>query len=168
MLTLNGRDAFWEGAIAVIAESPWWGYGYDVGGAIWQDPRFANDGHLWKASARNSLHNGYFNKIVSLGFLGFLIWLAAVLIPYWQTRKLPYYHLRAYILTVMSGSFILNLVESGIGNGAKAGDIPFWISWIVALVLLETNKSVDIPVSTSDLPDKTRSGQHLYDLATFK
>ncbi len=154
LLTLNGRDVFWEGTLAIIAESPWRGYGYDVGGAIWQDPRFTGEGHLWKASARNSLHNGFFNKIVSLGMIGFLIWLAAVIIPYWQSRNLPYFHLRAYILTIMTGSFILNLVESGIGNGAKAGDIPFWIAWIVSLVLLETQRTIALP--EADIVDEAK------------
>ena len=55
--------------IILIAERLLTGYGYSVGGKVFEDPRFYKGGmQLWSGNARESLHQGYLSICVEVGF----------------------------------------------------------------------------------------------------
>ena len=139
--TLNGREEFWIATLVLIQEEPLLGYGYGIGGKVWEDPRFQGKSHLWAGSVRSSLHNGYLSKIVELGILGFGIWFLVIIYSLWKAHSLPFPYIRAFVFATMSMLLILNFVEEGISNGAKPGDLPFWVAFILVLKLVATLQS---------------------------
>lgn len=137
LTSFNGRAEFWAGALLLVSEKPLTGYGYGVGGKIWDDPRFKSDEHLWSGSSKASLHNGYIGKMVSVGVIGFLVWLAALFYPIIKSKSIIFTDYRAYFIATMVPMLILNFVESAIGsNGSNPGSPPFWMAWIIGLKMI--------------------------------
>ena len=123
---LTGRQEFWINALTLISEKPWSGYGFEVGGKVWEDPRF-NDPKLtlWSGSAKQSLHNGYITTAIGIGIPGLLLWLLVIVLPLLKIdyrRLIPEVSVLLIIFLIM---IITNFVESVIG----AGSILFWVVW---------------------------------------
>ncbi len=79
----SGRDIIWDLFIAVIALSPWFGYGIGAG-------RFAVNIEQVALLGTNAAHNEYLRLAVDVGivgvvliFLGFVVWIAR------ETRRMP-------------------------------------------------------------------------------
>jgi exopolysaccharide production protein ExoQ len=158
---LNGRDEFWDGAIALISEKPLMGYGYAVEGKVWSDPRFSRPGYrLWTGNARTSLHNGYLSVTVGLGVIGFALWCVVLLVPLWKTFAVPASDYKAVVLAVALPSLLLNFVETEINGTADL----FWIVWVIASKLWEenhANEAAQNPAQVNDdvclVPEGARS-----------
>jgi O-antigen ligase len=134
VLTLNKREEFWSAMKILIIEKPITGYGYGIGGKIWQDPRFYKEGHkLWSGSARTSLHSGYLSAIINTGMLSFMIWIYILFQPVLKLKKYISNKIRAPIIFVMVSCFILNITESLIGGGSGPAAMMFWMMWIMAV-----------------------------------
>ncbi len=129
---LTGRTEFWKAALVLIKENPVLGYGYDVEGKVWQDPRFHNPKlALWSGSARTSLHNGYISIAIGVGVIGFLIWCFILFYPYWrvlQTRTSDY---KGFVLAVFTMVILLNFIETTITGGQSMAAMVFWIAWVM-------------------------------------
>jgi O-antigen ligase len=126
---LTERPEFWLASLTLITERPILGYGYQVEGGVWSDPRFNQPKfRLWSGSARSSLHNGYLSVAVGLGLGGLLLWCAILFIPLWRFRRLPYSDYKGLVLAIMFSSLILNCIESNLGGT----DVVFWIVWVIA------------------------------------
>ncbi len=132
ILTLTGRDEFWAAMKILIMEKPLTGYGYGVGGKIWEDPRFHKEGHLlWSGSARTSLHSGYLSAIINIGFLAFIIWMYVLFQPIIKINRFKSKDIKAPLIFIMASCFILNFIESLIGGGSGPASVLFWIAWII-------------------------------------
>jgi len=130
--TLTGRTEFWYSSLILISERPIYGYGFGVGGEIWNDARFYNpDYALWSGTARSSLHNGYLSIAIGVGIVGTIVWVILLLIPYLRCRKLRLLKYKAFLLSILAMCLLLNFVEDVIGGGNTPGSIILWISWVI-------------------------------------
>lgn len=130
---LTGRPEFWFGAYTLIMERPILGYGYEVEGKIWSDPRFNKPEYvLWSGTARTSLHNGYLSIAIGVGIVGFLICCVLLLIPFWRCRTLPCSDYKAFVISIMLIALLLNFFESVVAVTASVTAIFFWIAWVIA------------------------------------
>lgn len=141
----TGRSDFWLGSIELIKERPLFGYGYDVGGKIWDDPRFNKNQYLWIGSSRTSLHNGYLNIAIGLGITGLLIWAFFIIPPIWRCLQLPSSYYKAFILVILFQALLINFFETSITSSRGQVSLVFWFCWILALRLpyLATQKNID-------------------------
>jgi len=128
LTTLTGRQDFWSGAITLIMEKPLTGYGFNVEGKIWEDPRFYDPKlTLWSGSSKTSLHNGYISIAVGLGIVGLIIWVIALFLPLFKFRMKYLSDDFNAALSIMVMLFLSNFVEASIG----ANTFIFWLSWVV-------------------------------------
>ena len=131
---LTGRTEFWRGCIQLVKEKPILGYGYGVGGKIWNDPRFYRpEQFLWVGSARSSLHNGYLSIAIGMGATGLLIWLSFMLIPIWQVLCLSPCGYKTLIVVILFQGLLLNFFETSIASGSQViTSLVFWLFFIMA------------------------------------
>lgn len=131
MTDLTGRDEFWSGALLLISERPILGYGFEVGGKIWEDPRFYNPKlTLWSGSSKQSLHNGYLSIAVGIGIPAFILWLLIIFFPLTKiVRKKLIPEIQPFIILILI-FIITNFVESTIG----ANSFLFWLSWTTIII----------------------------------
>ena len=128
LTTLTGRQDFWSGAITLILERPYTGYGFNVEGKIWEDPRFYDPKlTLWSGSSKTSLHNGYISIAVGLGIVGLVIWVFILFLPIFKIKKKYLNDDFNVALTIMVMLFLSNFVEASIG----ANTFIFWLSWVI-------------------------------------
>ena len=128
LTTLTGRQDFWSGAITMVLEKPFTGYGFNVEGKIWEDPRFYDPKlTLWSGSSKTSLHNGYISIAVGLGLIGLFIWVILLFLPLFKFKMKYLSNDFNAALSIMSVLFLSNFVEASIG----ANTFMFWLSWVV-------------------------------------
>jgi O-antigen ligase len=134
LMDLNERGEYWCGCYKLIMEKPILGYGYAVGGEIWEDPQFYNPASpLWSGSPRSSLHNGYLSIAIGVGIVGFAVWCIMLLIPFWRCRLLCCSDYKAFVITIMSMCLLVNFVENTIiATGGSLAAIVFWIALVLA------------------------------------
>jgi len=133
---LTGRPEFWKAAWIMFKERPFHGYGYEVAGRIWEDPRFFRPGYrLWSGSARTSLHDGYLSVTLGLGIPGLLIWLAILFSPFRFLRLILARPEGLVCVVIMTELLVLNFVEDAISTSRGLGSLVFWVFWLVAQVL---------------------------------
>jgi O-antigen ligase len=147
---LTGRAEFWRGCIQLVKEKPILGYGYGVGGKIWNDPRFYHpEQFLWAGSARSSLHNGYLSIAIGMGFTGLLVWLSFMLIPIWQVLYLKPCSYKTLIVVILFQGLLLNFFETSIASGSQViTSLVFWLFLIMAgrlPFLLSLGQTDEIP-----------------------
>jgi hypothetical protein len=132
----------------LVSESPVKGYGYGVGGKVFDDPRFLKKGwQLWSGNPKASLHQGYLTIMVEVGLFAFGIWCLAWGIVLWRCALLPPGTYKAAVLTTLSMCLVLNLVETSIIGGNSIVSIFFWLIWAAGgrLPHLLSQESVDSP-----------------------
>jgi len=129
----TGRDEMWTGAITMIKEKPFTGYGYSVEGKIWEDPRFFKKGYdLWSGSNRTSLHNGYLSITVGVGLIGLLLWLTILFTPLFKVFKADKDFYKSFAISVMVMLFLANMAESTLNSGNTIGGVFFWLAWVIS------------------------------------
>lgn len=139
---LTGRTDFWKAAFILIQERPLTGYGFDVEGKIWQDPRFNHPKlRLWSGSAKTSIHNGYISIAVGVGVGGFIIWVIVLLSPILYYIKLPRSLPKAWGLSILIMTLTLNFIESTVTGGRSFTSIIFWIAWTMVYHIPTENES---------------------------
>jgi len=131
---LTGRAEFWRGCIQLVKEKPILGYGYGVGGKIWNDPRFyRSEQFLWAGSAQSSLHNGYLSIAIGMGFTGLLVWLSFMLVPIWRVMCLSPCGYKTLIVVILFQGLLLNFFETSIASGSQIiTSLVFWLFLIIA------------------------------------
>lgn len=147
---LTGRAEFWRGCIQLVKERPIMGYGYGVGGKIWNDPRFYSpEQFLWAGSAKSSLHNGYLSIAIGLGIIGLLLWLSLILVPMWRVMCLGPCGYRTLIVVMLFQGLLLNCFETSIASGSQIiTSLVFWLFLIMAgrlPFLLSPSRTDEIP-----------------------
>jgi O-antigen ligase len=146
---LSGRTAFWEGVLLLISESPVKGYGYGVGGKVFEDPRFQKKGwQLWSGSPKSSLHQGYLSILVETGLIAFTLWCLSWILVLWRCAVLPPGEYKSFVLSTLAMCLVLNFVETSITGGNTIPSIFFWIAWAIGgrlpyLISRETSRSLE-------------------------
>lgn len=142
---LTGRQEFWINSLTLIMEKPVSGYGFEVGGKVWIDPRF-NDPKLtlWSGSAKTSLHNGFISTAIGIGIPGLILWLIVIVLPLFKINFRSLTPEISALLIIYLITMLTNFVESAIG----AGSIIFWISW--TLLVAFNRKSLGNPLTIAN------------------
>ena len=127
---LSGRPEFWTASYELLMERPLLGYGYGVEGSVFRDWRFFDEqSQMWMASM--PLHNGYLTVAMGGGVISFLIWFAAVLIPFcWLGASGPSDY-KALVMSMASMLLLCNFIESVV-TGPSGSGMLFWWAWVVA------------------------------------
>ncbi len=133
---LTGREQFWGPSLALIGQRPLRGYGYEVGGEVWTDPRFSTKQmeSTW-GSARTSLHNGYLNAVIGMGLVGGLVWMIILVLPLIRALHLPPGDLKAVVVIVMVQCLLSNFVETAITSSRGFTSVAFWCFWALCCAL---------------------------------
>jgi hypothetical protein len=129
---LTGREEFWRNGVALVAQRPLQGYGYQVSGMVWNDPRFSTAllENSW-SSARASLHNGYLDTLIGLGFIGLVAWVVILVFPLPAMLRLPASEYKALGLVMVLQILQINFVETVITSSRSYGSIVFWCFWVI-------------------------------------
>ncbi len=129
---LSGRTEFWTNVLVLVSENPIKGYGYGVGGKVFEDPRFYREGwQLWSGSPKASLHQGYLSIMVEVGLIAFLLWCCSWAVVLWRCAGLPPGKYKGLVLSTLSMCLVLNLVETSITGGNSIVSIFFWLTWVM-------------------------------------
>lgn len=143
MITVTGRDVLWQGAIFRFLQKPVLGWGYMVESKILN--MRSMQGTFSLPTAQQPLHNGYLSILTGTGLLGLFLWLSTIFYPLIKNasnRKPEIINYKSYILSTFIMVLISNFTESFltgyIGNG---GDLFFWIAWVIAIKLIDLNKT---------------------------
>jgi O-antigen ligase len=139
--TFTGRTEIWTATLTLAKERPIIGYGFGVGGKVFEDPRFYNPKEeLWSGTAKVSLHNGYLSSLISLGIPGTLLLYYLLILPFFRSRKALKGEFRALALTVLFMCFLTNFLEAVIGGSSGVVSLVLWILWIIAGKISAFNK----------------------------
>ena len=131
--TFTGRTEIWTASLTLAQERPIIGYGYGVGGKIFEDPRFYKPKEeLWSGSAKVSLHNGYLSSLISLGIPGTLLLYFLLILPFVRSRRVVKGEFKALVLMVIFISFLTNFLEAVIGGSSGMVSLVLWILWAIA------------------------------------
>jgi len=130
---LTGRPEIWTAGVILARERPILGYGYSVGGKIFEDPRFYNErSPLWTGNSRVSLHNGYLDVFIGIGSIGLIIFCISLFLPLWKCIRANSSEYKAFVITIMSMAMLSNLFESCIIGGRSIDSVVLWIAWVIA------------------------------------
>lgn len=129
--SLSGRTILWNWVIDMVAERPFWGYGYQVIKDLTAlDPRLVL---RWTVSIVHA-HNAYFDVLFSSGYVGFVFfiafWLYSLRLLAAGITRLKKSYLRAYFLAV----FLL-LIARSFTEGALNLGFDFWVALASVLAL---------------------------------
>lgn len=127
---LTGREQFWSHGMELVKHRPLLGYGYQVSGKVWNDPRFASASleSAW-SSARTSLHNGYLDTLIGVGFIGLLAMVFVLLMPLPGALTLPVSDYRALVVAMVVQLLVLNCTETIITSSRSFASVTFWFFW---------------------------------------
>lgn len=130
---LTGRPDIWNASIILAKENPFLGYGFSVGGKIFEDPRFYNEKlELWSGNPRVSLHNGYLSIFIGIGAIGLIIFCTSLILPLWNCFHAPYSTYRAFVMTIILMALLANCFETSIVGGRSIDSVVMWVSWVIA------------------------------------
>jgi O-antigen ligase len=131
--TLTGRTDAWRFALRKIAERPFTGYGWAVGGAILNSKYFPIWWDFWAHGPRTSLHSGYLSHLVDIGIPATILWVFIILRPWvslFRESEDRWCLKRAFFFLVLP-MLIINFDESIVADCAGAGFL-FMMLWAVA------------------------------------
>jgi O-antigen ligase len=132
--TLTGRTEIWSYIIKRIEARPLLGYGYEVGGAIYQRPYFPLWWGPWSQGPHSSLHDGYFDRAIGVGVPATLFWLYIVLRPWVSLfrSRTDDWGLKPVAFWIVLPSLVHNLAESSVSDGVGAVGLAFVAVWAIA------------------------------------
>lgn len=115
--TLTGRTDVWAFEIQALKQNLILGYGYEVGGAIFDSRYFPIWYGPWDEGPRSSLHNGYLAHALGVGVPAALLWLFIVLSPWISIarRKTDQWRLKPLFFLLVVPALTLNMTESAMG-----------------------------------------------------
>ena len=158
LTTLTGRTDIWQFVVGQIESNPLLGYGYEVAGAIFNSRYFPIWYGPWDQGAQSSLHNGYFDRAISVGVPAALFWLFFALRPWifalYQTDD-PW-NFKPILFLVVLPALIYNLVESVLSDFLGGPGLLYGVVWAIAeryrlikLARCEVSITTDSPPLTS-------------------
>jgi O-antigen ligase len=132
--TLTGRTDIWRFEIQKVREHPLIGYGFEVEGQIFQDPRFPLWWGPWEAGPRIGLHNGYLSRAVGLGVPSLIFWLFIFFRPWISLFLRPgdNWGLKKAAILVVLPIMILSAVENTPGDFRDPSGMMLMFLWALA------------------------------------
>lgn len=129
--TLSGRKILWDWVIYMVAERPFWGYGYQVMKDLTAlDPRLVS---TWSVSIVHA-HNAYLDIMFSSGYLGLSVfavfWLYSLRLLWLGSVRLGGSSLRSFLVAML---FLL--VSRSFTEGALNLGFDFWMAMTAALAI---------------------------------
>ena len=141
---LTGRPEIWKAAVILARERPILGYGYSVGGKIFEDDRFYNKyAPMFRGNRRVSLHNGYLSVFIGVGFIGLSIFCISLFLPLWKSFHAPACAYKAFVITMMSIALLANCFESSIAGGKSIDSVVLWIAWVIGGRMIKADSVLD-------------------------
>ena len=138
---LTGRPEIWTAGVILARERPILGYGYSVGGKIFDDTRFYDERlELWSGSPRVSLHNGYLSVFIGIGSIGLIIFCISLFLPLWNCFRTPSSDYKAFVITIMSMALLANCVETSIVGAGSISSVVMWIAWVIAGKMIKADR----------------------------
>jgi hypothetical protein len=159
--TLTGRTEMWAFVVDKIKERPVLGFGYEVAGAIFKDPRFPVWWGPYEEGAHSSVHNGYLGHMIGVGVPATLFWLFIFLRPWGALlmRKDDPWMLKPAIFLVVIPLLIHNLAEMSLGDFSDSAGFMFGMMWAVAerwrLLTRESQSAEQTDPAARPLADET-------------
>lgn len=131
---LTGRTEMWVPALQLLGRRPLTGYGYEVSGSIWDDPKLTHGLYIsqW-GSSKTSLHNGYLDIAIGMGVTGLALWLLILLLPLPRVFRMPVSETKALLLAFLLQFLVINVCESAISTSRSFASLGFWLIWCLAL-----------------------------------
>jgi O-antigen ligase len=132
--TLTGRTDMWMFVLHSIAEHPILGYGYEVGGAIFDNRFFPLWWGPWDQGPHVSVHNGYLAHAVGVGIPVTLFWLYVMLRP-WVfiiRRRIDDWDLKRFFFLAVIPILIHNMSEVMADDATGTVGFLFGLLWIIA------------------------------------
>lgn len=131
MKTMSGRTVMWNNAKSMIAQKPWFGYGFGSGGEIIS---LQNNG-------MTSLHSGIYETLIGVGYIGFsllviiYLFMLAILI-----RNIILHGLKNNVLEIMlfSDLTIRSYMSTGIG-GWHSHVLMIWLLLVFSYSIKNIN-----------------------------
>jgi O-antigen ligase len=132
--TLTGRTEIWDFAIGEIERSPLIGYGYEVGGQIFDSRYFPLWWGPWDEGPHSSLHNGYIDRAIGVGLPVTLLWLFFALRPWYYVLRRPddQWGLKHVAFFMVIPMLVHNLGEASVGDFIGAIGLGFCLPWALA------------------------------------
>ncbi|MEL6815012.1 MAG: O-antigen ligase [Cyanobacteria bacterium J06598_3] len=142
-ITLSGRTEFWPFILENIAQRPWLGYGYHT---FWLNGWEGYAANVWVHLPRGfeppHAHNGFLDILLSLGWVGFGIFLAGFIRFGWRAFRWARTHPTAeglVPLLFMTFMVLVNLTES-----VWLGDDLMWVCYsTLGLVIAKQQQPQD-------------------------
>jgi O-antigen ligase len=137
-LGLTGRPEIWSASWRLFERRPLAGYGFETQNKLFQDSEYQKtSGVQWTVLANQSTHNGYLSILLGDGLPAFLVWLAALLLPYARAWGLAAGPPRGVVLALMTMGLLTNMVESLIAGGSSLPAVMLWIAWALGARILD-------------------------------
>ncbi len=132
--TLTGRTEMWSFVVSSIWKRPLFGYGYEVGGAIFNSPYFPLWYGPWDEGVHVSVHNGYLSHAEGLGIPAAIFWLYIMLMPwvYLMRRKSDGWQLKSVGLLMLLPFLLHNLAEVMADDALGPVGFPLGVIWVIA------------------------------------
>lgn len=132
--TLTGRTEMWGFVVRSIADRPLFGYGYEVGGAIFDSPYFPLWWGPWDQGPHVSVHNGYLAHAVGVGIPVTIFWLYIMLRPWifiLKKRDDPWL-LKPVLFLVLIPILVHNMTEVMADDATGTVGFLFGLVWVIA------------------------------------
>lgn len=157
--TLTDRIPMWKEVLHAIGRHPWFGYGYDV---FWTEWSVDLDKVIYVLSGYRPphAHNGYLDVLLSVGIVGLLVFIGALVTALWRAARLfkaDEIHAAKWPLFVLMFFTVVNLGESFILRLMSFFWIPFVAIYVsMALMQAEAAQLVPAPhdVQAGDVADE--------------
>ncbi|MGC1679705.1 MAG: O-antigen ligase family protein [Candidatus Binataceae bacterium] len=132
--TLTGRTEMWGFVVHSIRDRPLFGYGYEVGGAIFDSPYFPLWWGPWDQGPHVSVHNGYLAHAVGVGIPVTIFWLYIMLRPWIFILKQrdDAWLLKPVLFLVLVPILIHNLTEVMADDATGTVGFLFGLVWVIA------------------------------------
>lgn len=132
--TLTGRTGAWKFEMHKLFQRPLSGYGYDVEGAIFEDPQFPDWNAFWAQGPNTSLHDGYLSVAIGLGVPALIFWFYIFLSPWaavFRNERDPL-GLKPLFFLVVIPMLVIGLDESGVAEPRYIKGLLTFTCWMFA------------------------------------
>ena len=133
--TLTGRTEAWQFELTKLRQSPVFGYGYEVEGAIFQDRLFTNWEQFWDQGVNTALHDSYLTVAIGMGLPALVFWLYAFIGPWitiFRAREDPW-NLRPLAVFIILPALFLGIDESGLSEPRAIRGLLVFMTWTLAI-----------------------------------
>jgi len=133
--TLTGRTDMWKFVIQQIKERPFFGYGYETGGTVFDSRYFPLWWGPWDLGPHSSIHNGYLGHALGVGIPATILWLFIALRPWVFVLRQPKdpWNLKPMIFFIVIPILVNNLSEQVLGDfGGGITALLFGLTWVIA------------------------------------